>query len=658
MRHILRQLVHNNFGRANPRAGTGMLTCSVTLASALWVSVSVPNLPLLHALDDRAGTSVAISLQSALLGIDDRTEGGLDTQTLARTLGLSDGVARLLTPAALRDGVSRTALVPVTAQLDRSVAVEAAPAVQPPDVPRAIADTTSPSALFTAAAEQSNAPAGDAPSSGAPSAPTVPTPHPKSGPTAPPATPPSTPPAKQQPSAPADAPAKPPAGVPPTAPADAPATAPPADIPSQEPAQTPPVQSPPAAPARDTTPPVIHAHADLAAVAGGPSGATVSYAPPSATDAVDGAVAVTCLPASGSVFAVGRTTVTCTASDAARNVSHSSFDVVVDDTTPPVIQAHADLVAEADGPSGAAVSYTAPVATDAVDGSVAVSCVPASGSTLALGHTTVTCSAHDAAGNQAPARSFDVNVRDTTAPAIQVHADLVVEATGASGASVSYSAPAASDLVDGSVAPACAPASGTAFALGHTTVTCTAHDAVGNVAHSTFDVDVQDTTAPLFQVPADIAVPATSPSGAAVSFSVTATDAVDGADTVICSPASGTTFAVGQTTVTCSAQDAAGNQAAGQSFSVFVTATQSHSDEVHALLDVSDVLKTLGLSNPVEHSLHGLVIDTATTAVHGDPVATCQAFNAFTASAGAQLTAGQLASATPSIDVARTTLGC
>ena len=122
--------------------------------------------------------------------------------------------------------------------------------------------------------------------------------------------------------------------------------------------------------------------------------------------------------------------------------------------------------------------------------------------------------------------------------------------------------------------------------------------------------------------------------------------------------ASGTNFAVGQTTVTCSTQDAAGNEAASQSFSVFVTDTQSHSDAVHSLLDISDVLKTLGLSNAVEHDLHGRLIDTATTAGQGDQAATCQAFDAFTASAGAQLTAGQFTSLTPSIDAARTTLGC
>jgi len=53
MRHSLRRLVRTILGGTNPRAGTGLLTCSVTLASALWVSVSVPNLPFVRGLDDR-----------------------------------------------------------------------------------------------------------------------------------------------------------------------------------------------------------------------------------------------------------------------------------------------------------------------------------------------------------------------------------------------------------------------------------------------------------------------------------------------------------------------------------------------------------------------------------------------------------------------------
>lgn len=55
----------------------------------------------------------------------------------------------------------------------------------------------------------------------------------------------------------------------------------------------------------------------------------VRYAP-KAQDAVDGAMPVTCKPASGSRFKVGRTTrVTCTAEDTSANVATTSFSVKV-----------------------------------------------------------------------------------------------------------------------------------------------------------------------------------------------------------------------------------------------------------------------------------------------------------------------------------------
>jgi hypothetical protein len=62
----------------------------------------------------------------------------------------------------------------------------------------------------------------------------------------------------------------------------------------------------------------------------------VSYTA-TATDIVDGSVAVHCDPASGSTFPIGTTTVQCTATDAHNNTADGSFTVTVGDTTPPVI---------------------------------------------------------------------------------------------------------------------------------------------------------------------------------------------------------------------------------------------------------------------------------------------------------------------------------
>jgi hypothetical protein len=92
--------------------------------------------------------------------------------------------------------------------------------------------------------------------------------------------------------------------------------------------------------------------------------------------------------------------------------SSAECDVTVLDVTPPVISGADDITAEATSASGATVEFS-PTATDLVDGSVAVTCAPASGSTFPLGTTTVNCNATDKAGNTASA-SFTVTVMDTT----------------------------------------------------------------------------------------------------------------------------------------------------------------------------------------------------------------------------------------------------
>ncbi len=63
----------------------------------------------------------------------------------------------------------------------------------------------------------------------------------------------------------------------------------------------------------------------------------VTYAPPTATDDLDGSVAVTCAPASPFQATVGVTTVSCSATDSANHTATASFTVTVQDTTAPVL---------------------------------------------------------------------------------------------------------------------------------------------------------------------------------------------------------------------------------------------------------------------------------------------------------------------------------
>jgi HYR domain-containing protein/chitobiase/beta-hexosaminidase-like protein len=72
-----------------------------------------------------------------------------------------------------------------------------------------------------------------------------------------------------------------------------------------------------------------------------------------------------------------------------------------------------------------------------------------------------------------------------------------------------------------------------------------------------------DTTPPVLSLPANQTIEATSSAGAAVTFATSATDANPTSPAVTCSPASGSAFPIGTTTVRCSATDAAGNTATG-----------------------------------------------------------------------------------------------
>jgi len=153
-----------------------------------------------------------------------------------------------------------------------------------------------------------------------------------------------------------------------------------------------------------------------------------------------------------------------------------------------------------------------------------------------------------------------LRARDRTPPVLNLPDRLVVEATSPSGAIVRYEATAL-DAVEGPRLVDCSPASGAAFPLGRTVVHCSSSDRAGNTAHGTFVVRVRDTTPPALAASPDVA--ATTAVGrvfAQVTFRLpAATDAVDPSPIVTATPASGSLFPVGSTTVTVRARDHSGN---------------------------------------------------------------------------------------------------
>lgn len=90
----------------------------------------------------------------------------------------------------------------------------------------------------------------------------------------------------------------------------------------------------------DKTAPELTLPANATVEATGPDAAIVAFAAVPATDLVDGVVAVSYSKDPGSLFPLGTTTVTVTATDAAGNTASGTFTITVQDTTPPVMPTH------------------------------------------------------------------------------------------------------------------------------------------------------------------------------------------------------------------------------------------------------------------------------------------------------------------------------
>jgi hypothetical protein len=304
-------------------------------------------------------------------------------------------------------------------------------------------------------------------------------------------------------------------------------------------------------------PPTLTVPNDFTVEATGPSGAMVTY-----VASADQGATVVCSTPSGATFPVGLTLVQCTATNMANESSFGSFHVTVADTTPPVLSLPADFTVQS--PNPIVVNFTA-TATDLVQVIVPVTCIPASGSVFPTGTTTVNCSASD--GLNTANGSFHVTVNTIPPPTLTLPNDFTVEATSASGAVVTYVATANQNAT-----VTCSPASGATFPLGVTTVQCSATNNVNETTNGSFKVTVVDTTAPALTLPADFFAQATDSTGAPVTYTASANDLVDGPVPIQCSPASGTEFLFGTTTVNCSATDAHGNTANG-SFHITVQDT-------------------------------------------------------------------------------------
>ncbi|MGM0946597.1 MAG: HYR domain-containing protein, partial [Bacteroidota bacterium] len=301
-------------------------------------------------------------------------------------------------------------------------------------------------------------------------------------------------------------------------------------------------------------------------------GAVVSWTEPNATDNC-GIESFAADQANGSIFPVGTTTVTYTATDIHGNTETASFTVTITDNELPVItNVPANISVNNDaGVCGAVVTWTEPIASDNCE-IAAFTSDHTSGDEFPVGETTVTYTATDIHGNSETA-SFTVTVTDNGLPVItNVPANITVNNdTGVCGAVVTWTDPQAADNC-GIESFTAVYASGDLFPVGETTVTYTATDIHGNTETASFTVTVTDNELPVItNVPANITVNNDAGiCGAVVIWTEPNVADNCGIESFSSDQANGSTFPVGTTTVTYTATDIHGNTETA-SFTVTVT---------------------------------------------------------------------------------------
>jgi len=181
-----------------------------------------------------------------------------------------------------------------------------------------------------------------------------------------------------------------------------------------------------------------------------------------------------------------------------RVTSLSQFVVFAGDPTPPVIEA------QLDGTLGTNGWYTSDVTVRWSVGDPQSPILTTGGCdetviTSDTGGTTLTCTASSDGGTS----SASVTVkRDTAPPVLTVPSSLTIDATSPAGAAATYTA-SATDALDTAPVVTCVPASGDVLPIGISTVSCTATDAAGNHASSSFTVTVRGAADQLRTLAAD-----------------------------------------------------------------------------------------------------------------------------------------------------------
>ena len=325
----------------------------------------------------------------------------------------------------------------------------------------------------------------------------------------------------------------------------------------------------------DITPPMIVCPADIVAECnaqgGGLPGAYVTFPVPTVTDNCDANPTVTCTPPSGSFFALspndGSTNylVTCVARDASGNTNLCTFIVTIQDTmvpefadtNNPIISSpdldHPLVLTNDPGKCYSTFTFMRPLAVDNCCPLIipaSVSAIDEHGAVIVLtdlgndnlgndmlqgqfpvncggGSNLVTVTASDLRGNTSQ-HQCAIKVIDTEAPVIVCTSDQTVSCMNGP---VFFQEPTASDNC-AIVTVSLNPTNGSSLGLGTHLIVATATDCSGNTNQCSFNVTVQDNTAPTVTCPPDVTVECGQSTAPGATGQATAIDSCDQNPTV------------------------------------------------------------------------------------------------------------------------------
>jgi gliding motility-associated-like protein len=235
--------------------------------------------------------------------------------------------------------------------------------------------------------------------------------------------------------------------------------------------------------------------------------AVVTYDDPVAEDDC-GSVTITLIDglASGEEFPVGTTTVTFEAEDEQGNTAQCSFTVTVTDDEAPAFDCPEPVaIVNDEGECGAIVNFELPTSADNCSSDVTVFQTegPPSGSLFPVGLTTLTFEGTDDAGNIGIC-SYTVTVSDEESPVFtDCPADISIDLLPSDcDTLVSYEPPTVLDnCAVSSLIQVSGPSSGDLLSSGSYTVEFEAIDNAGNSAICSFNIQVNDVTAPAIICP-------------------------------------------------------------------------------------------------------------------------------------------------------------